>query len=303
MFRLTHCAVRILLILSIIVNNGDSATEPSTKLSDQLQARLLQYVRQKFDVPTGVNLMIVNVQPVKDTGYSALTFSSGGSFGKQELTLYLSPDQRFLISDLFDTQLDPHKEQRARDEAVLKGLTADSTTPSLGAPTAAVTVVEFSDFQCPYCKRFNSILQEVASDPNVRVLFHHYPLPNHSWARVAAEGAACAALEDKTAFWRFNQQLFDNQQVLTEKNIKQKLIDFAERDRSLNLRSFQSCLDKQLSLGLVLKDMNLGAAYDVGGTPTVFINGKKMPAISSALQLREMISDAAQHSREATQSN
>ncbi|HST78715.1 MAG TPA: DsbA family protein [Verrucomicrobiae bacterium] len=175
---------------------------------------------------------------------------------------------------------------------------ADNRGPSKGSATAPVTIVEFSDFQCPYCKKFTDILTQVWPEEKdqVRVVFHHMPLSMHSWARVAAEGAACAQLQNADAFWSMHDQLFEHQQEITADNIKQKLSEYSHTIKLLDTTSFKNCLDNEMSLGLVFRDMNLASANNVQGTPTLFINNHRIPGVRDANQLRELIAQARQES-------
>jgi len=98
-----------------------------------------------------------------------------------DLTLYASSDGRFLSSDLFDTTIDPAQEQRAKDETLLKGLVQGPLATRCPA-NAPVTIVEFSDFECPFCRNFAQILDEALSNKDtddVRVVFHQMPLSIH----------------------------------------------------------------------------------------------------------------------------
>jgi protein-disulfide isomerase len=168
--------------------------------------------------------------------------------------LFLSPDGRFLTSELFDTAVDPVAEERQREQVLMAGL-MPNTGSSRGPLTAPVTIVEFSDFECPFCRRFAEIARQVLPEEKdqVRIVFHHFPLPMHPWARAAAEGAACAQLQSSEAFWSIHDQLFQNQQSITPENVKQKLRDFAQASQTIDLPKFQSCLENQMSSDLYFK--------------------------------------------------
>ncbi len=172
-------------------------------------------------------------------------------------------------------------------EYVEKGLTPN-TGSSRGLITAPVTIVEFSDFECPFCRKFAGILEQLspAERDQVRIVFHHFPLPMHPWARAAAEGAACAQLQNSDAFWFMHDQLFENQQVITPENIKQKLREFAQPSNAIDFPKFESCLESQMSLGLVFRDMNLASTNHIDATPTLFINGHRVSGVRDAAQLQ-----------------
>lgn len=207
--------------------------------------------------------------------------------------MYLSPDQRFLTPELLDTTLDPEVERRRKQAEIMAGLTPNKGA-SKGPEKAAVTIVEFSDFECPFCRRFAQILDQLSPDErkDVRVVFHHMPLSMHPWARAAAEGAACAQLQSADAFWSLHDQLFAHQAELNQTNLREKLTEYASENRSINLTAFKECLENELSLGLVFRDMDLAAANNVSGTPTLFINGSRIAGVKDIAQLCRLIQDA-----------
>jgi protein-disulfide isomerase len=206
----------------------------------------------------------------------------------------LSPDQRFLTDELFDNSVDPREEERLKAESLMSALTQNKGA-SKGPETAPVTVVVFSDFQCPYCRRLADILRDVSAgeqNNQLRVVFHHLPLSIHAWARRAAEAAACAQLQSSRAFWPIHDYLFAHQDEITPENLKQKSNAFAKDVEGLNFSEFENCEENQMSLGLVLRDMNLASANNITATPTLFINGRRVQGIKNASELRQLIADA-----------
>jgi thiol-disulfide isomerase/thioredoxin len=138
---------------------------------------------------------------VPGTCFWQLTFEGKSSLRTWQLTMYLSPDQRFLTSDLFDVEVDPLEEERRKNDVLMSDLEQNKGA-SIGPANAPVAIVEFSDFQCPYCRRFAQMLEQIVAEQKseVRVIFHHFPLASHSWARVAAEGAALHSAPEQLGF-------------------------------------------------------------------------------------------------------
>jgi len=262
-------------------------------LTEAKKQDLVIYLRAKYELPDSVKLSLTQAEPLKNSCYTAVDVVVTGKTGSQSTKLFLSPDGRYLASDLFDTTVDPAGELRRNRAAIMKGLTAKAV-PSLGHSNAPVTVVLFSDFQCPFCRKLAEILDEAlpSLSDQVRVVFHHFPLSNHSWALPAAEGSSCAQLQSSHAFWAMHNQLFRNQATITTANVGEKLTQFAKQVPDLNIIEFQRCIDNQLSLGLVFQDQNLAATYEVTSTPTLFINGRKIPGIRDAEHFRELVQEA-----------
>ncbi|PIO00400.1 hypothetical protein COT72_01700 [archaeon CG10_big_fil_rev_8_21_14_0_10_43_11] len=151
-------------------------------------------------------------------------------------------------------------------------VTLDADDPIKGDPMAPVTIVEFSDFQCPYCATFyKSTLQQIESEyvdtGNVRVVFKDYPLSFHENAQKAAEAAQCA--HDQDMFWQMHDTLFENQANLTILELKAYASGLG-----LDMDAFNACLDNSENAAEVAADMAEGIAQGVGGTPAFFVNGR-----------------------------
>jgi predicted DsbA family dithiol-disulfide isomerase len=271
------------------------------ELSVARKEALLQYVRAKYHVPAAVQLNLSKDQSVEGTCNRRLTFETRTPLAASTLVLYLTPDQRFLASELLDTSLSPAEEEKRESAAWLAGMT-EGRVPALGPHDAPVTIVEFSDFQCPYCKRFNEILHDVSLDhENARVVFHHFPLVGHAWARTAAQAAACAQMQSDDAFWSMHNKFFDGQAAINVENIKQKAAEYAQNSK-LNIDQFKSCLDNDLSLGIIFKDEDLASANNVTATPTLFINGKRVQGVKDEKELLALIKEAQANIRVASAS-
>lgn len=148
--------------------------------------------------------------------------------------------------------------------------------PSLGSLEAKVTVVEFSDFQCPFCARFvletfPQIKQEYIDTGKIRMIFKNFPLMSiHENAESSAEASECA--NDQGKFWEYKEKLFQSQQALSAGNLKQYAKDLGIE----NEEQFDVCLDSKKYASEVSQDLAEGVAAGVTGTPTFFINGQKM---------------------------
>jgi protein-disulfide isomerase len=143
--------------------------------------------------------------------------------------------------------------------------------PSKGPKDAPIELIEFSDFQCPFCQRANPTVEQVLKTYGNRIhfVYRHYPLPNHPNARPAAEAAACAG--DQGHFWEYHDQLFANATRLTDADLKQHAVT-----AGLDASKFNACLDSHKFKGEVDKDVAEGAEAGVSGTPAFFINGRAL---------------------------
>jgi protein-disulfide isomerase len=162
--------------------------------------------------------------------------------------------------------------------------------PERGPHDAVVTIVEFSDFECPFCGRFTPVLQRVlaAYPTQVRLIFRNFPLRSvHQNAEKAAEAAACAAVQGK--FWEMHDVLFAEQNSLSLGALKEK----AKRI-GLDTQAFDDCLDSGEGTRAVDQDGEAGVELGLSSTPTSFINGRYVNAALSFEELSALIDDELQ---------
>ena len=152
--------------------------------------------------------------------------------------------------------------------------------PMLGNPKAKVTIVEFSDFQCPFCRTFWSgafqqIKTEYIDTGKVRFVYRDFPLSFHPAAQPAAEAAQCA--NDQGKFWEMHDKLFQEQEKKGTGTIQFSETDiqkWASQIPGLDVNKLNECISSNKYKSEVEKDLKDGSAYGVSGTPTLFINGR-----------------------------
>jgi protein-disulfide isomerase len=141
--------------------------------------------------------------------------------------------------------------------------------PARGPAQAPVTIVEYSDFECPFCSRASATVAEVLKryPTQVRLVFHHYPLPIHHSATLAAKAATCAGEQGK--FWEMHDLLFKNQTKLSAPD----LVGYAQ-GAGVDSAAYARCMTEQRIDSVVAADQTAGASYGITGTPAFFINGR-----------------------------
>ncbi|MDC0709100.1 thioredoxin domain-containing protein [Stigmatella sp. ncwal1] len=156
--------------------------------------------------------------------------------------------------------------------------------PSKGPDNAPITIVEFSDFQCPFCSKAIQNVDEVMKsyEGKVKLVFRHFPLSFHADAPKAAEASACA--QDQNKFWEFHDKLFASQQNLKVDDLKKYATELG-----LDAARFNECLDSNKKAELVKKDMADGEKVGVTGTPAFFINGVALSGAVPASEFKTII--------------
>ena len=165
-------------------------------------------------------------------------------------------------------------------------VTVASKGPSKGPSDAPITIVEFSDFQCPYCARLTPTLDQVMAKygSKVRRVFRQFPLNFHQFAQKAAEASLCA--EEQGKFWQLHDAMFGNQQALAVEQLKAKAVELG-----VNADSFNQCLDTGKYAQAIQADVAEGAAAGVSGTPAIFINGRFISGAVPIEQITKVIDD------------
>jgi protein-disulfide isomerase len=174
------------------------------------------------------------------------------------------------------TNLDP-----LRTEIVTAGY------PSRGAANALVTIVEFADFECPFCGGLYPTLKQVERNypDKVRLVFRQFPLVNiHPHAQKAAEASLCA--NDQQRFWDFYDSLYTNQAQLEVDALKQRAVTL-----KLNAATFNTCLDSGRQAEAIRKDQDDARKAGVSSTPTMFINGRLLSGNQPYTAIRDIIED------------
>ena len=187
-------------------------------VSDATSGHIAKYAHDRFGFAPGTTLKVAGMELVGSTCYRKVRFVRSDGQGVPA-AFYLSPDQRFLSHDLMDLTTDSTLE-REKEDRRLKENPLHGSFPTAGSPQADITIVVFSDFECPLCKQEAEIVRQeiLPADSNVRLVFRNLPLPIHPWARIAAEMAACVYEQSNLAFWEVHDALFMKQQQLTKDN-------------------------------------------------------------------------------------
>jgi protein-disulfide isomerase len=164
---------------------------------------------------------------------------------------------------------------------------AEGKAPAFGPADAKVTIVEFSDFQCPFCSRAANVVHQLKEKygDKVHFVFRQFPLSFHQNAHAAAEASLAAEAQGK--FWEYHDKLFANQQSLDRPSLEK----FA-KESGLNVESFKKALDDKTYAATVDSELKLGEEVAVDGTPTMFLNGARVSNPTDFGALSKQIDDA-----------
>jgi protein-disulfide isomerase len=259
--------------------------------SDAELAALTQHVEQYFrktaNLSDQVSLKLVDVTAPPAAPLLSATLELSNGSQSQKVPLVLSRDGHYLVAgQLVDLTLDPN--------TVIMHKISLKDEPLRGNANAAVTIVEYSDFQCPFCAQAYKTLEDQVLKTygdRVRLVFKHFPLSIHPWAESAALAAACVRQQKPDAFWTLYDFFFQHQSEITPENVKEKVLG-ALSNAGVDTGAVSACVDKKTALSLVQADAQEAATLGVRSTPTFFINGRRLEGAVPMESFKPLIEEA-----------
>jgi len=281
MLRSLSCSVAALLLLAA---NGPA--QPKKTALDK--STLENYVRHMFVMEKQVTVKVGDPKPSQFAGYLEVTVSASLGDAHQDFPFLVSQDGGKIVQGnftFFDINQNPFK-------AELDKLKTESA-PDKGTQGAPVVIVEFSDFECPYCKNEAGVLKQnlLQTYPKqVNLYYKQFPLQSlHPWAKAAAMASRCVYKQNHDAFWAYHDWIFDKQSDITPENLKDKVLEFAKGQKGLDAAQLGSCMDTKATEAEVEKDIAEGHAVNVDSTPTLFVNGRKIASAVDWPTLKSII--------------
>jgi len=236
--------------------------------SPELLSKVESYLRNLFGWGPEYKINLGPVTPAEIPDLLKIPVSVDHAGQNEKGTVYVTKDARFMFrGEIRDMTKNPFADNLA------KITTADS--PSKGPAGAKLTVVEFSDFECPHCQEAYSILQQIEPEfPQVRWVFKNFPLEQlHPWAMSAALAGRCVYKTSNDAFLKFQDSVFTNQSAITPDNAWDMLTGYAVV-AGASADALHSCMTDPATKSVVGADVAEGKSLEVESTPTFFINGR-----------------------------
>ncbi len=250
--------------------------------SEVLTKSLTDYYRRKANIPPATKLEVKDVKDSPIQGAKSGVLSAGG----RDVGFVVSNDGRYAVfGELEDLTADPFA-------SVMKKINLAGQV-SKGPGNAKVTIVEYSDFQCPFCSRgYQTMENQVLKDygDKVKFVYKNFPLPMHPWAQDAAVASECAKQQKPEAFWTLYNFYFSNQRDITPQNLKDKSLE-ALKDSGVDAAQFTDCVDNKKTLELVKQEQQEGQSVGVNGTPAFIINGRLISGAQPYDNFKAVIDD------------
>ena len=258
-------------------------TKPAEKLGTHAtpdlpsEATVDSFLHEQFGYQADMTWKIVSIKPSPLGSLAEVTVVLANGQGQQSTRFYVAPDgQHALVGDVIPFGAKPFDPAKRELE---KGITG----PSRGPKDAAVTIVEFGDLQCPACKAAQPTIEAlVAAEPQARFVFQNFPLEMHNWAAKGAAYADCVGQASNDAFWKFVSKTYETQSDITAENADDKLTALAD-GAGVKGSDIAACAAKPETKTRVDTSIALGKKVDVSGTPTLYINGRKVGSFDARL--------------------
>jgi protein-disulfide isomerase len=237
----------------------------------QTQKSVEAYLRNLYAFGPEVKVAVGPFTETSVEGLQATNVDVTIADSKQTVKFFVSKDGKYLVQgEISDLSKDPLAENRAKIDL--------KDAPAMGDANAPVTIVEYSDFECPVCRTLHDGLRDMLPTykGQVKVVFKDFPIEQiHPWARTAALAGRCAYQGNPAAFWKLYDLIYDSQDLISASNAWDKMNEYAGR-AGLNQEAFKGCLSSQEAGAAVDASRANGQSVDVGSTPTIFINGRKI---------------------------
>jgi len=241
------------------------------------EATVDSFLHEQFGYQADMTWKIVGIKPSPIEGLAEVTVVLASGQGQQSTRFYVAPDgEHALVGEIIPFGARPF-------DSAKKTLDKGITGPSRGPKDAAVTIVEFGDLQCPACKAAQPTIEAlVAAEPQARFVFQNFPLEMHNWAAKGAAYADCVGRASNDAFWKFVSKTYETQSDITAENVDEKLTALAD-GAGVKGSDVAACAAKPETKTHVDASIALGKKVDVSGTPTLFINGRKIGSFDARL--------------------
>jgi protein-disulfide isomerase len=247
--------------------------------------KLEAYLRHLFVWPPPIELSIADPQPGPMAAFYEVRIRGSQGNASQEETFYVSKDgQKIIRGNVFDLAENPFKPELGKLKTEFQ--------PNIGTPGAPVVLVEFSDFECPFCREQAKMLREnllAAYPKEVRLYFLDFPLESlHPWAKAAAMMGRCIFHQNAGAFWDYHDWIFQHQEEITPDNLKDKVLEFAA-GKGIDAAQLSKCIDSKATEEEIDKTRAQGHSLEVNSTPTMFVNGRRMTGTLQWPDLKRVI--------------
>lgn len=250
------------------------------------------FMKQMVGYSPDVTWKVAEIRPTGIPGLTEVVVVISSSQGSNTNRFYVTSDGKHAVTgDIIPFGPKPFEENRIKLEKGVNGA-------SKGPGKAPVTIVEFSDMQCPHCKVEGPVVEALLTQaPDAHFVFQNFPLPMHDWAEKAAGYVDCIGRTSNDAVWKFIQKTFEQQESITAANADEKLKAIAT-DSGAEAEQTAACAVKPDTKSRIEASLALGKSVGVTGTPAIFINGRMLSGGTPVEVLKQVVDFQAAQAKE-----
>ena len=290
MARMNGIFLNVFLFLLLVGSGCKAQTPGSSALPPEVTHRIQTEIRSRYNVPPQINLTLADPKPSDLPGYELVVVTFAGGTHTTTHDFLISKDRKTLA----------HLEKIDISQDLMSKINVKGR-PVRGNASAKVTIVNFDDFQCPFCSRMHStlfpnVIQSYGD--RVKIIYKDYPLVEiHPWAMHAAIDGNCLGEQNNDAYWEFADFVHANQKEVAGKSRAEAFLNLDKATQTqvqkhqLDQQKLQACVTKQDESG-VRASMAEADTLGVDSTPTLFINGERLTGVMSEKELRSILDRA-----------
>jgi len=288
MRSLTNAILVLLLVASASAQSSPAKPDPkpdpkpdkpaaSASMNLPSEATVDSFLQQQFGYQEGLSWRINSIKPASVAGMAEVTAVMATAEGQQLFHFFVAPDgEHAVVGDIIPFGARPF-------DPVKKMLDKGITGPDRGPKNSPLTIVEFGDLQCPACKAAQPTIEAlIAVEPTAHFVFQNFPLEMHNWAAKGAAYADCVGRASNDAFWKFISKTYETQADITAATADEKLTAIADQS-GVKGADIAACAAQPETKARVDASIALGKSVEITGTPTLFINGRKISSFDPNL--------------------
>jgi protein-disulfide isomerase len=285
------------LLLSLLGALALAAADAPPQKSALDKPTLEAYVRHLYLLRPELTVQVLEPKPSELLpGYLDVRVRISQGNASQELALMVSKDgKKILQGSVYDVNNNPFKPELDKLKTQFQ--------PAQGTAGAPVVLVVFSDLQCPHCKEEANMLRQnliTAYPKEVRLYFKDFPLETlHPWARAAAIAGRCVFKQKPDEFWGYHDYIFSHQETISPDTLKNNVMEWAKGVKDIDALQLGQCMETKATDAEVEAEIAEARSLEISGTPTMFINGRRIPNAIDWPSLKVIIESEIEYQKTA----
>lgn len=279
--------ILLLLVMAVVASSMACASDCPV-LPVDINSRIEKYIGQRIVSGTDDKPSIISMELLPNNCFHKVSIAI--PHAPSPVILYLSPDGRYLTTTFYDLNSNP-SEEVSRIASNVQSVLMRDEPPQPAGSNMRMILVEFIDYQCPYCKKFSGWYTNLpeALRSQTTLVFKNLPLAQHEWSRTAALYAICVNRQSASAFHRLAEMFFEKQAEITSANLKSRVSAVLTGANDIDVSQLEACVVSSDAAQAIERDIAVAKQLNVTSTPTLFINGRRVLQVTSEQALKHLL--------------